>query len=137
MRHIKVDNPGYTLVASGDESNPDWKAGVEAVVAIRCLEHKDVPPYNHAEPGECAACKVIPQCDLLDAAADRVGELADSCSNYLAMYEFMKDDMLRAGTISGFTTLRDTLKQLFFDLGGDPETWDEFDESKIDPDFLI
>lgn len=55
MRQIRTDKPG------GDESNADWTAGVEAVVAIRCMEHHAISPYNYNEGvGECAACQVEP-----------------------------------------------------------------------------
>lgn len=39
--------------------NADFTEGVESVIYIRCMEHREVPQYNTAEisGAECAACE--------------------------------------------------------------------------------
>lgn len=42
------------------EQSQDFNDGVEAVVYIRCMEHREVPTFNRNESrgAECAACEV-------------------------------------------------------------------------------
>jgi hypothetical protein len=119
MRYLKIAN-----VQGEDERFPHYVAGVENVVSIRCLKHLDVPPYNYNEGvGECAACKVIEQSKLIDEAIDRVGQAADTADNYIYSLKVFPEAAMEIG----LKQLRDTLRQLFFDLGGAPDTWAEFD----------
>src|SRR5688572_21474559 len=46
------------LSSPADSAPRDFERGVASVICIRCMEHRNIPPYNakEANGGECAAC---------------------------------------------------------------------------------
>ena len=55
---------------------------------------------------------------------DKIGRLVDRCENYIAGTVLpLPPQMHVDGMKSGFESMRDELKELFFAGGGDKDTW--------------
>lgn len=71
MRHLATEQK---INRCTPESCECMREGVEMVTAIRCMNHRNIPPMNHTEArgGECAACW---NCDIVADMGSRAARL--------------------------------------------------------------